>query len=242
LSALAPAVGASRPLILIPARMASSRFPGKPLAEIDGRPMILHTLERAREAGLGPAAVATDSEEIARVVRAAGGTVALTTRAHACGTDRIGEALERLDPLGAYDAVVNLQGDEPFLPQGALHAALGLLADAAVDMGTLATPATEAEADDPDAVKLVGAEIAPQRLRALYFTRACAPFGPGPRYRHIGVYAFRRAALARFTALPPSPLEKRERLEQLRALEAGMRIDAAVLDKAPPAVDRKPNP
>jgi 3-deoxy-manno-octulosonate cytidylyltransferase (CMP-KDO synthetase) len=231
-----------RPLILIPARLASTRFPGKPLVEIDGRAMILHTLDRAREAGLGPVAVATDSVEIAQTVEAAGGRAALTRGAHASGSDRLGEALAALDPGGAHDAVINLQGDEPFLPQGALEAALALLADAAVDIGTLATPASEAEGDDQDAVKLVATQLAPQRLRALYFTRARAPYGPGPLFRHIGVYAYRRAALARFIALPPSPLETRERLEQLRALEAGMRIDAAVLDKAPPAVDRKPEP
>jgi 3-deoxy-manno-octulosonate cytidylyltransferase (CMP-KDO synthetase) len=231
-----------RPLILIPARLASTRFPGKALASIEGRPMILHTLARAIEAGLGPAAVATDSPQIAEVVRGAGGTALLTHGDHACGSDRLAEAAQALDPGRAHDVVINLQGDEPFLPGGALAAALSMLEDASVDIGTLATPASAAESDDPDAVKLVGAEIAPRRLRALYFTRARAPYGPGPLYRHIGVYAYRRAALERFAALPPSPLERRERLEQLRALEAGMRIDAAVLDKAPPAVDRKRDP
>ncbi len=225
------------PLILIPARLGSTRLPAKALAEIDGRPMIVHVWERARAAGLGHVAVATDAPEIARAVEAAGGEAILTRGEHICGSDRIGEALKALDPEERHDAIVNLQGDQPFLPAGALEAALALLDDPLVDIGTLATPALAEEADDPNAVKLVGATIAPGRLRALYFTRARAPYGEGPRYKHIGVYAFRRAALARFVALPPSPLELRERLEQLRALEAGMRIDAALLDKAAPSVD-----
>lgn len=225
------------PLILIPARLASTRLPAKALAEIDGRPMIVHVWERARAAGLGRVAVVTDAPEIARAVQAAGGEALLTYGEHICGSDRIGEALKALDPDERHDAIVNLQGDQPFLPDGALAAALALLDDPLVDIGTLATLARAAEADDPNAVKLIGATIAPGRLRTLYFTRAPAPYGDGPRHKHIGVYAFRRAALARFIALPPSPLELRERLEQLRALEAGMRIDAALLDKAAPSVD-----
>lgn len=225
------------PIIVIPARLGSTRLPGKALADIGGAPMVAHVWARACAAGLGPVAVATDSDEIAAVVRAAGGTAAMTAGAHACGSDRIGEALSTLDPQHRYDAVINLQGDNPFLPDGALSAALALLADPAVDIGTLAAPAGPAEADDPNAVKFVGAQIGPTRMRALYFTRARAPYGDGPLYKHVGVYAFRRAAFERFLALPPSPLERRERLEQLRALEAGMRIDAAVLDKAAPSVD-----
>lgn len=222
---------------MIPARLGSTRLPGKALAEIGGRPMILHVWSRALEAGIGPVAVATDSPEIADIVRAAGGAVATTRGDHICGSDRIAEALAALDPSGRHDAVINLQGDNPFLPQGALAAALALLGDPAVDIGTLATRAGPDEADDPNAVKLVGTQIAPDRLRALYFTRARAPWGEGPLYKHIGVYAYRRAAFARYAALPPSPLELRERLEQLRALEDSMRIDAAVLDKASPSVD-----
>jgi 3-deoxy-manno-octulosonate cytidylyltransferase (CMP-KDO synthetase) len=225
------------PIIVIPARLDSTRLPGKALADIGGRPMILHVWALAVAAGLGPVAVATDSEEIAAVVQTAGGAVAMTAGAHICGSDRIGEALRRLDPDGRHDAIVNLQGDNPFLPEGALAGALDLLCDANVDIGTLAAPAGPEEADDPNAVKLVGAEIAPRRLRALYFTRARAPWGEGPLFKHIGVYAYRRASFERYAALPPSPLEQRERLEQLRALEAGMRIDAAVLDKAGPSVD-----
>ncbi|MEF3368050.1 3-deoxy-manno-octulosonate cytidylyltransferase [Methylocystis sp. 9N] len=225
------------PLILIPARLNSARLPGKALADINGRPMIVHVWARACAAGLGPVAVATDAPEIARAVEAAGGTAVITDAEHACGSDRIGEALRKLDPERRHGAVVNLQGDQPFLPDGALAAALALLDDPQVDIGTLTTPALAEEAGDPNAVKLVGAKIAPGRFRALYFTRARAPHGEGPLHKHIGVYAFRRAALERFVALPPSPLELRERLEQLRALEAGMRIDAALLDKAAPSVD-----
>ncbi|HEY8163013.1 MAG TPA: 3-deoxy-manno-octulosonate cytidylyltransferase [Methylocystis sp.] len=230
-------MGPRAPIIVIPARLGSTRLPGKALADIAGRPMIVHVWSRAVEARLGPVVVATDAEEIARTVRAAGGEAALTTGAHICGSDRVADALRALDPQGRHDAVVNLQGDNPFLPDGALAAALALLDEAAADIGTLAALAAPQEADSPDAVKLVGTQIGPARLRALYFTRARAPWGEGPLYKHIGVYAFRRSALERYAALPPSPLELRERLEQLRALEAGMRIDAAVLDKASPSVD-----
>jgi 3-deoxy-manno-octulosonate cytidylyltransferase (CMP-KDO synthetase) len=225
------------PLIVIPARMNSARLPGKAMAEIGGRPMILHVYERAVAAGLGPVAVATDSAEIAAVIEAQSGRVALTRRDHACGSDRIGEALETLDPAGAHDVIVNLQGDQPFVSPQAIAAALAPLDDPAVDIGTAATPATAQEAGDPNAVKLVGTPSAERRLRALYFTRATAPWGDGPLWRHVGIYAFRRSALLRFAALPPSPLELRERLEQLRALEAGMRIDATLLDKAAISVD-----
>ena len=228
-----------RPIIVIPARMGSERLPGKALQPIAGKPLVVHVMERAQEAMIGPVAVATDSLEIAASIEAAGGAAILTERDHACGTDRIGEALERLDPSGNYNVVVNLQGDQPFIAPEAIRAALALLDEDGPDVSTLATPANPRDADDPNSVKLIGAEIAPNRLRALYFTRANAPYGDGPRYKHIGLYAFRRAAFERFVRLPPSPLERRERLEQLRALEAGMRIDAALLDKAAPSVDTK---
>ena len=228
-----------RPIIVIPARMGSERLPGKALQPIAGKPLVVHVMERAQEAMIGPVAVATDSLEIAAAIEAAGGAAILTERDHACGTDRIGEALERLDPSGNYNVVVNLQGDQPFIAPEAIRAALALLDEDGPDVSTLATPANSQDADDPNSVKLIGAEIAPNRLRALYFTRANAPYGDGPRYKHIGLYAFRRAAFERFVRLPPSPLERRERLEQLRALEAGMRIDAALLDKAAPSVDTK---
>jgi 3-deoxy-manno-octulosonate cytidylyltransferase (CMP-KDO synthetase) len=225
------------PLVIIPARLASQRLPNKALADIAGRPMIVHVVSRAEAAGVGPVWVATDAPEICAAVEAAGGHAVLTSAAHVSGSDRIAEAVGRIDPGGAHDVVVNVQGDEPLIEAEAIRAAVALMADPAVDIGTLATLADLAERDDPNAVKLVGAEIAPGRLHALYFTRAPAPWGEGPLIRHVGLYAWRRAALARFVALPPSPLEKRERLEQLRALEAGMRIDAALVKQASRGVD-----
>jgi 3-deoxy-manno-octulosonate cytidylyltransferase (CMP-KDO synthetase) len=228
----------TRPLVVIPARMGSTRFPGKALAPIEGRPMILHVLERALAAAIGPVAVATDSAEIAAVAAGAGARVATTGADHACGTDRVAEALAALDPDGAYDVIVNLQGDQPRIAPNSLATALAPLDDPAVDIATLAAPAAPGERDDPDVVKLVGAQLAPNRLRALYFTRAPAPHGDGPHYHHLGLYAFRRAAIERFARLAPSPLELRERLEQLRALEDGMRIDAMIIDEAPRSVDR----
>lgn len=216
-------------LILIPARMASARLPGKPLLDIAGLPMIVHVMRRAEEAQAGAVVVATDSAEIAAAVQAAGGCAAMTRSDHTTGSDRIFEALEALDPSSQTTTVVNVQGDFPMLTGADIRAALAPLADPAVDIGTLAMEITEeAERDDPNVVKVIGSEIAPGHLRALYFTRATAPTGPGPLYHHIGLYAYRRAALARFVKLPPSPLETRERLEQLRALEAGMRIDVAL--------------
>ena len=225
-------------LILIPARMASSRLPGKPLADIAGEAMIVHVMHRAREARLGEVVVATDSEAIAACVEKAGGRAVITAASHASGSDRIFEALEAVDPQRRASIVLNLQGDLPTMPPRDIAAALGPLADPAVDIATLAAEIHRPqERSDPNVVKLVGTPVAPRRLRALYFTRATAPAGEGPLYHHIGLYAFRRAALARFVALPASPLEERERLEQLRALEAGMRIDATVVDSVPLGVD-----
>lgn len=225
-------------LVLIPARMAATRLPGKPLADIAGEPMIVHVWRRAMEAKVGLVRVATDSPAIAAAVEKAGGAAVMTRPDHASGTDRVHEALERIDPAGSVDFVINMQGDLPTLQPTDLAAALALLEDRAVDIGTLAAEIREAgERDDPNVVKVVGTPISPARLRALYFTRAPAPAGDGPLYHHIGLYAFRRAALDRFVALPPSPLEKRERLEQLRALEAGLRIDVAVVDSVPLGVD-----
>jgi 3-deoxy-manno-octulosonate cytidylyltransferase (CMP-KDO synthetase) len=216
-------------LILIPARMASVRLPGKPLADIAGAPMIVHVMRAAEAADAGAVVVATDSAEIAQAVTAAGGRAAMTRSDHASGSDRIFEALEAVDPDGRAKIVVNVQGDFPMLAPSDIRAALAPLSDPAVDIGTLAMEITEdAERDDPNVVKVIGSQIAPGHLRALYFTRATAPTGPGPLYHHIGLYAYRRQALARFVSLPPSPLETRERLEQLRAMEAGMRIDVAL--------------
>ena len=206
---------------------------------IGGKPLILRAWETAINEAAGPVAVVTDSEEIASVIRAVGGAVVMTSVECACGTDRVGEAIARIDPERLHDTVVNMQGDNAFLPTGALASAINLLQNQETGIGTLACVASAEESDDPNAVKIIGAEVDAHRLQALYFTRVRAPWGEGPIYKHVGVYAFRRSALERFVALPPSPLEKRERLEQLRALEAGVRIDVAVMDKAASAVDTR---
>ena len=225
-------------LILIPARMASTRLPGKPLADIAGVPMIVHVWRRAVAEGIGPAIVATDSAEVAAAVEKSGGTAIMTRDDHMSGTDRIHEALAKVDPARHAGIIVNMQGDLPTLDPGSLAAAVALLQEPAVDIATLAAEIKKPdERVNPNVVKVVGTPLAPSRLRALYFTRATAPAGEGPLYHHIGLYAFRRAALDRFVALPPSPLEKREKLEQLRALEAGMRIDVAIVDTVPLGVD-----
>jgi 3-deoxy-manno-octulosonate cytidylyltransferase (CMP-KDO synthetase) len=225
-------------LILIPARMAASRLPGKPLADIAGTPMIVHVLRRAEAAGIGPVVVATDSPAIEAAVRQAGGRAVITRADHASGSDRVFEALGQVDPAGRAAIVVNVQGDLPTLVPSNINAAAALLADQQVDIGTVAAEITRAEErNDPGVVKVVGSPAGPTRLRALYFTRATAPYGEGPLYHHIGLYAYRRRVLERFVALAPSPLEKREKLEQLRALEAGMRIDVAIVSSAPLGVD-----
>ena len=225
-------------LIVIPARMASTRLPGKPLIDIAGEPMIVHVLRRARESHVGEVVVATDSEAIATCVEKAGGRAVMTRVGHTSGSDRIFEALGIVDPNGRCGIVVNVQGDLPALAASDIRAAIAPLADSAVDIGTLAAEIVRAEErDNPNVVKVVGSPVGPQRLRALYFTRATAPAGDGPLYHHIGLYAFRRQALERFVHLPPSVLEQRERLEQLRALEAGMRIDVTIVDSVPLGVD-----
>lgn len=228
----------SRPLVLIPARMSATRLPGKPMAEIGGLPMIVQVLNRAREADLGPVAVATDSQEVAEAVRAAGGTAQMTAAHHPSGSDRIHEAVTRLDPDGRHDLIVNVQGDLPLIAPRAIRAVLEVMDPPEVALGTLVAPITrEEERTAPSVVKMVGTEHAPGRFRCLYFTRATAPWGEGPLWHHIGLYAWRRDALSRFVGLPPSPLELREKLEQLRALEDGMRVDAAVVDDIPLGVD-----
>jgi 3-deoxy-manno-octulosonate cytidylyltransferase (CMP-KDO synthetase) len=228
----------TRTLVLIPARMASSRLPGKPLMDIAGVPMIVHVLRRAKEADIGRVAVATDTPDIADVVAAHGCEAIMTRADHPSGSDRIFEALEKLDPGRTTEIVVNLQGDFPTISIGNIRDVLAPLADPAVDIATLAAQIhTEEESLNPNVVKAVGSPLGGRRLRALYFTRATAPTGDGPRYHHIGLYAYRRAALERFVRLPPSPLELQERLEQLRALEAGMRIDITVVETVPRGVD-----
>jgi 3-deoxy-manno-octulosonate cytidylyltransferase (CMP-KDO synthetase) len=225
-------------LILIPARMASTRLPGKPLADIAGEPMIVHVMRQAQAAGVGPVVVATDSEAIAACVEKAGGQAVMTRADHVSGSDRIFEALEAVDVERRAGIVVNVQGDLPTLAPSDIAAAIEPLADPAVHIGTLAAEIRRPEErSNPNVVKVVGTPVSARRLRALYFTRATAPAGDGPLYHHIGLYAYRRDALARFVGLPPSPLEQRERLEQLRALEAGMRIDATIVDSVPLGVD-----
>ncbi len=227
-----------RILVLIPARMAATRLPGKPLLEMAGLPMIVHVLRRAEAAGIGRVAVATDTAEIAAAVKAHGGEAVMTRADHPSGSDRIFEALGSLDPGSKAEIVVNLQGDFPTISPDNIRDVLAPLADPAVDIATLAAEIhTEEEALNPNVVKAVGSAIGPRRLRALYFTRATAPYGKGPRYHHIGLYAYRREALERFVRLPPSPLEQQEKLEQLRALEAGMRIDIGIVDTVPRGVD-----
>jgi len=227
-----------RILVLIPARMAATRLPGKPLLDIAGLPMIVHVLRRAEAAGIGRVAVATDTPEIAAAVTAHGFEAVMTRADHPSGSDRIHEALGKLDPEGTAEIVVNLQGDLPTIPPHDIRAALMLLEDSRVDIGTLAAEIRKDEEHTaPSVVKLVGSPMSERRLRALYFTRAAAPYGDGPRYHHIGLYAYRRDALERYVKLPPSVLERREKLEQLRALEAEMRIDAAIVDSVPLGVD-----
>lgn len=229
---------ASRTLVLIPARMAATRLPGKPLLDIAGLPMIVHVLRQAEAAGIGRVAVATDTPDIAVAVMAHGGEAVMTRADHPSGSDRIFEALGKLDPEGKADIIVNLQGDFPTIRTDNIKSVLGPLSDPAVDIATLAAQIhTEEESSNPNVVKAVGSVVSEGRLRALYFTRATAPWGDGPRYHHIGLYAYRRAALERFVALPPSPLEQQEKLEQLRALEAGMRIDITLVDTVPRGVD-----
>jgi 3-deoxy-manno-octulosonate cytidylyltransferase (CMP-KDO synthetase) len=228
----------TRILVLIPARMAATRLPGKPLLDIGGLPMIVHVLRRAEEAKIGRVAVATDTPEIAAAVRAHGGDAVMTRPEHPSGSDRIYEALRTLDANGKTEVVVNVQGDLPTIPPEDIRAALALLDDPQVDIGTLAAEIRrDEEHTNPSVVKLIGSPVGGRRLRGLYFTRSTAPYGDGPRYHHIGLYAYRRQALERFVKLPPSVLEQREKLEQLRALEAGMRIDAAIVNSVPLGVD-----
>jgi len=227
------------PIVIIPARMASTRLPGKPLADIAGTPMIVRVWRQARAAGIGPVLVAAAEAEIAHAIENAGGAAVLTDPALPSGTDRVFAALEKFDVKCAHDVIVNLQGDLPLLDPAQLRIVVEALAASAADIATLAAPVVdEADVDNPNVVKPVIAWNADGSLgRALNFTRARAPYGPGAVFHHIGVYAFRRVALARFVALAPSPLEQREKLEQLRALEAGMSIAVARVDKVPLSVD-----
>ncbi|BCH57649.1 3-deoxy-manno-octulosonate cytidylyltransferase [Agrobacterium vitis] len=225
-------------LVLIPARMASTRLPGKPLADIAGLPMIVQVAKRAAEANVGRIVVAVDHPDVFATVTAAGFEAVMTGEQHQSGSDRIHEALLKVDPKGEAEIIINVQGDLPTIDPETIRAALRPLEDPQVDIATLTVEIEdEAEKTNPNVVKVVGSPLSDNRLRALYFTRATAPHGKGPLYHHIGLYAYRRAALERFVALPPSVLEKRESLEQLRALEAGMRIDVEIVDTVPLGVD-----
>ncbi|MFC5387641.1 3-deoxy-manno-octulosonate cytidylyltransferase [Aquamicrobium segne] len=225
-------------LVLIPARMASTRLPGKPLADIAGLPMIVHVARRAAEAGLGRIVVATDTREIIEAVTAHGFETILTRTDHESGSDRIFEALAALDPHKKVETIINIQGDLPTLDPDSVAAALRPLENEAVGIATLGVEIVrDEEKTNPAVVKIIGSPLSAFRMRALYFTRATAPWGEGPLYHHIGLYAYRRAALERFVALTPSVLEQREKLEQLRALEAGMRIDVEIVNSLPLGVD-----
>jgi 3-deoxy-manno-octulosonate cytidylyltransferase (CMP-KDO synthetase) len=228
-----------RPIVVIPARMTATRLPGKPLADIAGEPMIVHVLRRAEAASIGPVLVACAEAEIKAAVERAGGTAVLTRPDHPSGSDRIFEAVASIDRERRHDVVVNLQGDWPLVDPALIRAALAPLADPAVDIGTLACPIRDAaERDNPNMVKVAVGFAAGQRIaRALYFSRLPVPYGAGEHYHHVGIYAYRRAALERFVALPAAVVEKRESLEQLRALQAGMRIDVALVDTFPFGVD-----
>jgi len=226
-------------LVVIPARMQSTRLPNKPLADIGGEPMIVHVWRRAMAAGVGRVAVATDAEEIVAAVRRAGGEAIMTRADHVSGSDRVFEAVNRIDPEAEFEIILNLQGDLPAMEPSLVRECLAPLAGKGPHIATIAAEiASEADRANPNAVKVVGSPTAvPRRLRALYFTRAAAPWGEGPLYHHFGMYAYRRSALERFVSLKPSPLEKRERLEQLRALEDGMRIDVTLVDTIPVEVN-----
>lgn len=226
-----------KPIILIPARLGSTRLPGKVLADIHGKPMILHVLERALQADLGPVAVACGEDEIADHVRAHGGQAILTDPDLPSGSDRIFAALEQLDPARQHDVIVNLQGDLPHIPPSYMQDVLRPLTHG-YDIGTLVAPIkSEAEAQAPSVVKCACAFGAENMAPALYFSRHPIPSGEGPLWHHIGIYAYKRAALEQFVKLPPSPLEQREKLEQLRALEAGLRIGVVHVNHAPCGVD-----
>ncbi len=226
------------PVVVIPARMASTRLPNKPLADICGEPMIVQVWRRANEAAIGPVLVACAEQEIADAVEAAGGIAVLTDPDLPSGSDRVHQALQTFDPDGKYDAVVNVQGDLPTIDAADIRAVFEPLSDPAVDIATLAAEITRIEErTNPNVVKAVAAFGKGRVARALYFTRATAPYGDGPLYHHIGLYTYRRSALDRFVALPPAELESREKLEQLRALENGMVIAVALVDGVPLGVD-----
>lgn len=228
----------TKTLILVPARMASTRLPEKPLALINGLPMICHVVDRAREANIGEPVVATDSTRIREVVEAHGARAVITREDHESGSDRIWEAVEAIDPHAKAEIIINVQGDLPAIDPALIRQSIVPLEDENVDIATLAAEITdETERTNPNVVKAVGTPLFTSRLRALYFTRASAPHGDGPLYHHIGLYAYKREALKKFVSLAPGTLEQREKLEQLRALENGMRIDIELVNTIPHGVD-----
>lgn len=228
----------TKTLILIPSRMGSTRLPGKPMADIGGSPMIVHVWKRAMEANIGVPVVCTDSQEVLDAIKNVGGQAVMTKSDHPSGSDRIWEAVTKFDPDSKAEFIVNVQGDLPTISPQLIKASLEPFNDPKCDIATLATQITdEEERTNPNVVKVIGSPKANNILRALYFTRATAPYGDGPLYHHIGLYTYRRSALERFVSLPPSTLELREKLEQLRAIEDGMRIDVKLVDTAPLGVD-----
>lgn len=228
------------PIVIIPARMAATRLPRKPLLDIHGKPMILHVYDRALEADIGHIIVAAGDKEIYDVVRDAGLNAVLTNPELPSGSDRVYQALTIIDPNENYDTIINLQGDLPTIDPVLLSAILSPLKRKEVDISTLASIIhTDDEKMNENVVKVV---MSPDNQyenigRALYFTRATAPWGEGNLLHHIGVYGYQRNALKHFIQLSPSYLEKREKLEQLRALENNMRIDVTVVDTIPIGVD-----
>lgn len=229
----------SRVLVVIPARLQSTRLPDKPLADIGGLPMIVHVWRRAMAAAVGRVVVATDADSVAAVVRDAGGEAIMTSPDHTSGSDRVFEAASRVDPDREFDIVLNIQGDLPGMDVDLPRHCFAPLEQQGPDISTIAVETADgSDRADANSVKVVATPTGePRRLRALYFTRAVAPYGPGPLLHHFGMYAFRRPALERFVSLKPSPLEVRERLEQLRALEDGMRIDVTLVDSVPVEVN-----
>lgn len=229
----------SQALIVIPIRLASVRLPQKPLADIHGKPMALHVWERAVAAGIAPVIVACDSPEVKDLIEKAGGQAVMTDPELPSGSDRVYAALEAFDPQGMYDVVVNLQGDLPNVDPHTIQAVLNPLKDSHIDVATVAAEITDvSELSNPNVVKIaLSLDETTHTGRALYFSRQCVPYGDGPHYHHIGIYAYRRPALKKFVDLPPSPLEKRERLEQLRLVEKGITFGVAFVKEIPVSVD-----
>lgn len=226
-------------IVLIPARMAASRLPNKPLADVAGVPLIVQVLRRALEADVGPVVVACCDPPVAEAVERAGGTAIMTDPDHVCGSDRIFEALQTIDPERRYDVIVNLQGDLPTIAPADVAAVLDALTSSGADAATIAAEIDNERDRNADSVVKAVVSLPPDAVQgpALYFTRKTAPWGDGPHYHHIGIYAYRRDALERFVKLPPAPLERRERLEQLRLLENGMRITCRIVETVPLGVD-----